>query len=214
MDSTAHWNEIYRTRAPDQVSWFEPAPALSLELIEQTVPSRDSAIIDIGAGASALVDALLHAGYERITVLDLSGAALAQTRQRIGDANHSVEWLEGDMLSIALPGDSFDLWHDRAVFHFLTSTDDRNRYVAQVRRAVHPGGHVLIATFAEEGPMRCSGLEVARYSPEELQRELGDDFHLVTSRRHTHRTPWGAQQAFTYCLFRLGTRDERTRWFP
>lgn len=202
VDPKSYWEQVYRTKGPDQVSWFQPEATLSLELIQQVAPARDSAIIDVGAGASTLVDGLLIAGYGRITVLDLSPAALAQAQQRLPNAAGSVVWREADVLTADLPAAAFDVWHDRAVFHFLTSAADRARYVAQVRHAVRSGGYVLVATFAEDGPTRCSGLDVARYSPDALHSEFGSDFRLVDSRREEHDTPWGARQAFTYCLCR------------
>jgi SAM-dependent methyltransferase len=202
VDQKSHWEQLYRTKGPDQVSWFQPEATLSLELIKHVAPSRDSAIIDVGAGASMLVDGLLTAGYSRITVLDLSPAALAQAQQRLRNAAGSVAWREADVLMANLDAAAFDVWHDRAVFHFLTSAADRARYVAQVRHAVRSGGYVLVATFAEDGPTRCSGLDVARYSPDVLHSEFGSDFRLVESRREEHRTPLGARQAFTYCLCR------------
>ena len=198
----SHWERVYRTKGPDQVSWFQREATLSLMLIQQVAPARDSAIIDVGAGASTLVDGLLTAGYGRITVLDLSPAALGQAQQRLPHAAGSVVWHEADVLTAELPAAEFDVWHDRAVFHFLTIAAQRARYVAQVRHAVRPGGYVLVATFAEDGPTRCSGLDVARYSPNALHSEFGRDFRLVESRREEHNTPWGARQAFTYCLCR------------
>lgn len=202
MDLKSHWERVYRTKGPDQVSWFQPEPTLSLRLIQQVAPSRDSAIIDVGAGASTLVDGLVAAGYGRITVLDLSPAALAQAQQRLPHATDSVVWQEADVLTAELPAAEFDVWHDRAVFHFLTLAAQRARYVAQVRHAVRPGGYALVATFAEDGPTRCSGLNVARYSPNALHSEFGPAFRLVESRREEHNTPWGTRQAFTYCLCR------------
>jgi 2-polyprenyl-3-methyl-5-hydroxy-6-metoxy-1,4-benzoquinol methylase len=202
VDQAAHWEHVYRTKGSDRVSWFQPEARLSLELIQQVAPARDAAIIDVGAGASTLVDGLVSAGYRRLTVLDLSEAALAQAQQRLPDGGRSVVWQHADVLTIDLPAGEFDVWHDRAVFHFLTDAADRARYVAQVRHAVKPGGFVLVATFAEDGPMRCSGLEVARYAPETLHGEFGADFHLMESRREEHHTPWGAPQHFTYCLCR------------
>jgi ubiquinone/menaquinone biosynthesis C-methylase UbiE len=174
-------------------------------LIERVAPGRGAAVLDVGAGASTLVDGLLAAGYRRITVLDLSAAALAQARQRLGPAAGGVTWLEADVLTAPLPPAAFDVWHDRAVFHFLTADGERRQYIAQVRRAVRPGGHVMVATFAEDGPERCSGLEVARYSPGALQGQFGPDFTTVESRRDEHRTPKGVVQAFTYCLCRYDT---------
>ena len=213
MDRKAHWEQIYRTKGPDQVSWFEAEARLSLTLIERAVPERDAAIIDVGAGAATLVDGLLAAGYRQVTVLDLSAAALIQAQLRLGDRAGTVAWREADILTAELPAHAFDLWHDRAVFHFLTGAADRARYVAQVRHALRPGGYALVATFAEDGPTRCSGLEVARYTPEALHSEFGDEFQLVTSMHQMHRTPWDARQAFTYCLCRyepeLATHSRR-----
>lgn len=202
VDQASHWEQVYRTKGPDQMSWFQPEARLSLELILQAAPARDSAIIDVGAGASTLVDGLVTAGYGRLTVLDLSVAALAQAQKRLSDAGCSVVWHHADILTMELPVSEFDVWHDRAVFHFLTDAADRARYIAQVRHAVKPGGFVLVATFADDGPTRCSGLDVARYSPETLHGEFGNDFHLVESRREEHSTPWGTPQIFTYCLCR------------
>jgi SAM-dependent methyltransferase len=207
VDQKSHWERVYRATGPDQLSWFQPEARLSLELIQQAAPARDSAIIDVGAGASTLVDGLVTAGYGTITALDLSAAALAQAQRRLSDAGRAVVWRHADILTIELPIAAFDVWHDRAVFHFLTDAADRVRYVAQVRRAVKPGGFVLVATFAEDGPTRCSGLAVARYSPEALHGEFGDDFQFVESRREEHSTPWGAPQIFTYCLCRYEPRD-------
>lgn len=200
MDPRSHWEHIYRTKGSDQVSWFQPEATLSLELIQLVTPARDTAIIDVGAGASMLVDGLLTAGYSKITVLDLSSAGLAQSRDRVSNRAGSVVWQEADVLTADLATGAFDIWHDRAVFHFLTGATDRARYVAQVRKSVRPGGCVLVATFAEDGPIRCSGLDVVRYSPDALLGEFGSDFRLVTSRREQHTTPGGAPQAFTYCL--------------
>jgi SAM-dependent methyltransferase len=207
MDAKSHWERIYLTTGPGQVSWFQPDAAMSLELIRSVAPARDSAIIDVGAGASTLVDGLLAEGYARITVLDLSAAALAQARHRVNDAGRSVVWREGDVLSAELDSAAYDVWHDRAVFHFLTTAVDRARYVAQVRRAVRPGGHVIVATFALDGPSRCSGLDVSRYSPDALHAQFGSDFRLMESRREEHVTPRGTTQAFLYCLCRHEPHD-------
>ncbi|MEO8032730.1 MAG: class I SAM-dependent methyltransferase [Gemmatimonadota bacterium] len=202
MDTKRHWDEIYGTNAASDVSWFQPEARLSLEVIQEAVPARGSAILDVGGGASTLVDGLLGAGYTALTVLDLSSAALAQARERVRVLGERVTWLEADILSARLPAAEVDLWHDRAVFHFLTTQGERHRYIEQVRRAVRPGGHLLIATFAEDGPTRCSGLEVARYSPQALHAEFGAGFRLVRGYREDHLTPRGAHQAFTYCLCR------------
>ena len=202
MDLKSHWNDVYLANGPERVSWYQPTASLSLELIRHSAPPPNPAIIDVGGGASTLVDGLLTAGYRRITVLDLSGVALADARKRIGQAAGDVAWLEADILTADLPRGATDVWHDRAVFHFLTTAEARELYVAQVKRNVRRGGYVLVATFAEDGPDRCSGLEVARYSAESLHSEFGGEFQRVVAKRESHVTPWGTQQAFTYCLCR------------
>jgi SAM-dependent methyltransferase len=202
VDAKTHWNQLYQTKGPDQMSWFEPEATLSIALIQGAAPTRNEAIIDVGAGSATLVDGLLNAGYHRLTVLDLSAAALEQARRRLGQRARAVEWREADILTANLEARAFDIWHDRAVFHFLTNAADRHAYVAQVRHALRPGGFALVATFAKDGPARCSGLEVARYSPDSLHAEFGDDFRLLASEQRTHVTPWGVQQPFTYCLCR------------
>ena len=203
MDLISHWEQVYRGKGPDQLSWFQSEARLSHELIEQVAPARSDRILDVGAGASTLVDGLVALGYENLTVLDLSEAALRQAKQRIGTTGSAVAWIQADILNAPVPDASIDLWHDRAVFHFLTDAADRARYVAQTRRIVRAGGYVLVATFAEDGPTRCSGLEVARYSAASLHAEFGSDFRLVESRREEHHTPWCATQAFTYCMCRV-----------
>jgi 2-polyprenyl-3-methyl-5-hydroxy-6-metoxy-1,4-benzoquinol methylase len=203
MDRHEHWETVYRTKGPDQVSWFQAEARLSRELITRASPDRDAAIIDIGAGASTLVDGLLGAGYRQLTVVDISAAALELAKARIGSAAASVTWRAADVLTAEFPAQGFDVWHDRAVFHFLTDPADRARYVAQVRHAVRPGGIVLVATFAEDGPLKCSGLEVARYAPDALHAEFGEAFTMLENHRELHTTPSGATQAFTYCVCRL-----------
>ena len=202
MDRSAHWEHVYRTKAPDQVSWFQAEAGLSRQLIERALPDRGASIVDVGAGASTLVDGLLAAGYGRITVSDLSARALEIAQARLGAAADAVNWEHADVLTHPFAPASVDLWHDRAVFHFLTSPDERMQYVAQVRGALRSGGLALVATFAEDGPTRCSGLEVVRYAPEQLQSEFGAEFRLLESQREMHTTPTGGVQAFTYCLCR------------
>lgn len=203
MDRSAHWEQVYRTKGPDQVSWFQAEALLSRHLIERVAPDRAASVIDIGAGASTLVDGLVASGYRNLTVLDLSPMALAVAQQRLGSVSAAVSWCTADVLAAVFVRGAFDVWHDRAVFHFLTDPADRARYVAQVRHAVRPGGHVLVATFAEDGPTRCSGLEVVRYSPDALHAEFGAGFRLLESHRELHTTPVGAKQAFTYCVCRV-----------
>jgi len=201
MDRRAHWEGVYRTKGPEQVSWFQAEARLSLELITRHAPPG-AAIADIGGGASRLVDGLLAAGHRTVQVLDLSAAALAAAQARLGPAATPVCWVVADVLTHDFAPASLDVWHDRAVFHFLTDLADRARYVAQVQRAVRPGGLVLVATFAEDGPLKCSGLEVARYSPDALHAQFGADFGVIESHREEHHTPTGAVQRFTYCLCR------------
>jgi len=210
MNDQAHWESIYRTKRPDEVSWFQREATSSLALIRRTAPLPGAAIIDVGGGASTLVDGLLSAGYRNLTVLDLSAAALEAARDRLGAAAATVTWRASDVLAADLPSQAFDLWHDRAAFHFLTDAFDRARYADQVRRAVKPGGHVLIATFAEDGPTRCSGLPAVRYAPSALRDELGDGFELLEAVREEHVTPGGSRQAFVYCLLRVAPESSRT----
>lgn len=198
----AHWETVYGSKAPTELSWYQPQPTRSLALLEQ-LGVASSAIIDVGGGASTLVDALLDRGAGKITVLDISRAALDLTRARLGARAASVEWIEGDITRADLgAGARFDVWHDRAVFHFLTDPDDRRRYVAAASHAIRPGGAALIATFSPQGPQRCSGLTVMRYDPEQLAHELGSEFSLERSAEELHHTPSGAEQAFTYAVLR------------
>jgi SAM-dependent methyltransferase len=203
MNRREHWEHIYREKSASDVSWYQPTPATSLDLIRRVTSDLQAPVIDVGGGASTLVDGLLARGYEDVTVLDLAGAALAVARQRLGENADRVTWIESDVLTAPLPATHFDIWHDRAVFHFLTNEDDRARYVAKVRDSVRPAGHVIVASFAPDGPTRCSGLDVMRYSPEAMHAEFGNDFRLLESRREAHRTPWGTTQSFVYCLCRV-----------
>ncbi len=202
MDPKTHWEKVYQTRDVEAVSWFQREARQSLDLITRFAPDRSAPIIDIGAGASVLVDNLLDAGYRDVTLLDLSEAALDVARHRLGEDAGKVRWIPADLLTARFDDESYAVWHDRAVFHFLVSPVERSTYVDQVRRAVRPGGHVIVATFAEDGPTRCSGLPVTRYSADSLHSEFGPDFRLLTSRDEEHRTPSGARQHFVYCLCR------------
>lgn len=197
-----HWEDVYARRAPDSVSWFQPHAEHSLALITRAGIARDAAIIDVGGGASTLVDDLRLRGYRDLTVLDLSAAALQAARARLGDDARAVNWVEADITEVDLPRQRYDLWHDRAVFHFLTDAAQRHAYVEQVLRAVKPGGHVIVATFAEDGPDRCSGLPVMRYGADALHAEFGAPFELLEHHRETHHTPGGATQQFIYCYCR------------
>lgn len=201
MDPKQHWESVYRKRDPAEVSWFQAEATLSLALIHEAAPAS-AAVLDVGGGSSTLVDGLLAAGYHRITVLDISSAALDHARRRLGAAAHEVSWIVADILTAVLPDHAIDVWHDRAVFHFLTEAADREHYVSQVKSAMRTGGIVIVATFADNGPTRCSGLPVARYSADELHGQFGRDFQLIESRREEHVTPQGVMQAFVYCLCR------------
>ena len=201
-----HWENVYTSKGESQLSWFQETPALSLELIELAGVVRSSAIVDIGGGASRLADSLVSRGYEDVTVLDLSAAALAAARSRIGEEANRVTWIAADVTAWE-PSRSYDLWHDRAAFHFLTLARDQAAYVARLRRALHPGGHAIIGTFASDGPERCSGLVVSRYDANRLAATLGSGFELIDARRHEHVTPWGATQKFQFSTFRR-ERDE------
>lgn len=200
MTPKEHWESIYRSKAPDQVSWFQPRPTVSLDLIRRVAPRIDAAIFDVGGGASTLVDTLLSMGYTRVTVSDIAAAGLRHAQARLGAAAGSVTWRCADVLDDPLPSATFDVWHDRAVFHFLTSPADRARYVAQVAHAVRPNGSVIIGTFADDGPQRCSGLDVVRYSAAGLHAEFGHHFELIDKIREEHVTPGGSRQFFQYCL--------------
>jgi SAM-dependent methyltransferase len=201
MDAKAHWEKIYAEKGPNQVSWYRPHLETSLALIEQFAPSHSSSVIDVGGGESTLVDDLLACGYENITVLDISQTAIDADRKRLGTASERVHWLVGDITNIELQSSAYDMWHDRAVFHFLTAPSDRASYVRQVARAVRHRGHVIIGTFGPEGPTKCSGLDVVRYDAQSLQGEFGTHFRLLRSSVEQHRTPFGTDQQFLYCCF-------------
>ncbi|GAC1630231.1 MAG: class I SAM-dependent methyltransferase [Nevskia sp.] len=196
-----HWETVYTTKAAEDVSWFQAQATRSLAMIREAAPALDAAIVDVGGGASVLVDGLLDAGYRQLTVLDLSDAALAATRTRLGVRAAAVQWLAADITEVALPDAAYDVWHDRAVFHFLVEADARARYVGALRQALRLGGQAVIATFAEDGPERCSGLPVRRYSSAALAAELGAAFVLLDAQRETHETPGGGRQSFQYGRF-------------
>lgn len=204
MDSKQHWEQVYATKASDSVSWFQEHADQSLRLIHNTGLGKDTAIIDVGGGASTLVDDLAAEGFSDLTVFDLSGAALGVAKQRLGKLANAVHWVEGDITCAEFPMHRFDIWHDRAVFHFLTDPTDRQAYVERVMRSVRPGGHVIVATFAEDGPEKCSGLPVMRYQPESLHAEFGEAFLLIAHEKEVHHTPFGTDQQFVYCYCRKG----------
>lgn len=202
MSLQPHWEEIYDRQACDKVSWYRPHLETSLSLIERAVPNT-SAVIDVGGGASSLVDDLLAHGYDNLTVLDISRRAIEANRKRLGAAAERVHWLTADITSVELAPLAYDVWHDRAVFHFLTEPSDRAAYIRQVVRAVKPGGHVIVSTFGPEGPTKCSGLDVVRYDADTLLREFGAHVRLLESSMELHRTPSGATQQFLCCHFRV-----------
>jgi SAM-dependent methyltransferase len=198
LERKQHWEQVYRDKAEDAVSWFQIHPQVSLDLIKSCTKPED-ALIDVGGGASRLVDHLLAEGYTDLTVLDVSEAALERAGARLGKAALKVQWLVAD-ITLWRPERQYRLWHDRAVFHFLTEPEDRSAYLAALSAALAPGAHAVIASFALDGPERCSGLPVQRYSPESLAEELGADFRLRESRDETHLTPMGRLQRFQYSL--------------
>ena len=202
MSAREHWEAVYESKAPDQLSWYRPHLELSLQLIDQVGLSKSAQIIDVGGGASTLVDDLLARGFTNVTVLDVSSAALEATRTRLGSNERLVRWVTADVTQASFETGSVDLWHDRAVFHFLRGEDEKRRYVAVMRRAVTPGGYVLMATFGPEGPEHCSGLEVDRYDADTLAAQLGPGFRMIHATTEIHWTPWGIGQQFLYCLFR------------
>jgi len=205
MQSKEHWERVYSTKAASGVSWFQDHARQSVQLIGQTGVASHAGIIDVGGGASTLVDDLLEEGHTSITVLDLSEAALAASKSRLGPRAVDVSWLIGDITRVELPRHAYEVWHDRAVFHFLTTREERESYVSAVLRAVKPGGHVIVATFAEDGPEKCSGLPVMRYSADGLHAEFGAPFRLLRQESEEHHTPFGTVQKFIYCLCRKET---------
>lgn len=195
-----HWNRVYTERDDSHVSWFQADPALSLRLIEEAAPDRSARILDAGAGRSALAGRLVEAGYHSVTVVDVAESALVELRERLGPAGAHVRWVVADLLEVRDLGE-FDVWHDRAVFHFMTSPGDRERYLGLIRRSVAAGGHLILATFAPQGPDTCSGLPVCRYDAATLASAVGEGFTLVRSEQEAHHTPWGQVQPFTYAVF-------------
>lgn len=200
-DPHAHWQSVYSTKGEQEVSWFQDSPSPSLELLELIGTKADAEIIDIGGGASRLVDALLERGFQRLTVFDLSEAALETTKVRLGNKASRVRWIECDITKWE-PDRKYDVWHDRAAFHFLTGAESQSAYIDRLNRALEHGGHAIIGTFALDGPEKCSGLPVARQDAQSLGKLLGDEFVLVDTRRHDHVTPWGATQRFQFSTFR------------
>jgi 2-polyprenyl-3-methyl-5-hydroxy-6-metoxy-1,4-benzoquinol methylase len=203
MDTRTYWEKIYRTKAPETVSWYRSHLETSLNLIERAVGGHSASIIDVGGGESTLVDDLLARGYQNITVLDISQTAIDVTKKRLGLAAEQVQWLVADITEARLEPGAYDVWHDRAVFHFLTANEHRAAYVRQVGRAVKPGGHVIVSTFGPEGPRKCSGLDVIRYDADSLHDQFGVRFRLVESSKELHRTPFGTTQQFLFCYCKV-----------
>jgi 2-polyprenyl-3-methyl-5-hydroxy-6-metoxy-1,4-benzoquinol methylase len=203
MDAQTHWEKIYGTKAAEAVSWYRPHLETSLELIERAAAEHSSSIIDIGGGESTLVDDLLARGYQNISILDISQIAVDENKRRLGSASEHIRWLVADITKVQLESCAYDVWHDRAVFHFLTAPEERIAYVRQVANAVKPGGHVIVSTFGPEGPTKCSGLDVVRYEAESLHAEFGVRFRLLGSSKELHRTPFNTIQQFLYCFCRV-----------
>jgi SAM-dependent methyltransferase len=198
-DYKSHWEGVYTEKAVDEVGWYKSNFDVSMELISEAASDRSARIIDIGGGASLLIDALLDEGHENLAVLDIAASALDHAKRRLGDKAAVVRWIVADITEAAELG-TFDIWHDRAVFHFLVEAADRQKYANLVRRTVPVGGHVIISTFSPSGPVKCSGLDTCRYSSESLAAELGEGFELVKEASETHVTPRGKSQAFMYAM--------------
>lgn len=201
MTSKEHWENIYTTKSSKEVSWYKTHLDTSLELILNLGVDKDASIIDVGGGASTLVDDLLKKGFKNITVLDVSSKAVEISKERIGEGANQIEWLVADITQGSLKPNHYDIWHDRAVFHFLTLAQDRKRYVKTMNQSLKVGGHLIMATFGVNGPLKCSGLEIVRYSPESMQVELGAGYKLLKQFSEIHNTPFGATQEFLYCSF-------------
>lgn len=202
MSSKNHWQSVYEHKTSDEVSWYRPHLERSLEYISAAKLAATARIVDVGGGASTLVDDLLSEGYSNLAVVDLADSALKVARDRLGEREAQVDWVVGDVTQPLLPDLSVDFWHDRAVFHFLTEQDARAAYLSQVNRCVKPGGHVLVATFGLDGPEQCSGLPVARYDPAGIHAVFGDNFDKLGEATEEHATPWGSEQSFVYCYCR------------
>ncbi len=202
QDSKNHWESVYKSKNPSEVSWYQPHLKKSLAFISKTSIPKNASIVDVGGGASTLVEDLLHQQYEHITVVDLSSEALKKAKDSLGKLADQVTWIEADITKVSFLENSSDLWHDRAAFHFLINPDDRKRYISVLLEGLKPNGHLIIATFSLQGPERCSGLDVVRYDPQKLQIELGDNFELMGSEPESHKTPFGTVQNFIYCWFR------------
>lgn len=203
MNKKSHWENVYATKKSDEVSWFQPHATASLDLIKKLECNRDAQIIDVGGGASMLVDDLLSLGYKNLKVLDISSAALEVAKNRLGELANSVEWIVDDVTKLNIRKHSVDVWHDRAVFHFLNERAQREAYVKTVLDTVKPGGHIIVSTFSLDGPEKCSGLPVQRYDAESLHDQFGEPFVLLGHEYESHKTPFGTEQNFIYCYCRV-----------
>lgn len=202
MNKKAHWETVYQTKSDQQVSWFSEHLDNSLQMILNTKVGKESAIIDVGGGTSTLVDDLLNNGFVDVSVLDISAAAIEKSKNRLAEKAVQIEWIEADITNVLLPENHYDVWHDRAVFHFLTDAEDRQKYVELVMQSLKIGGHIIVASFGENGPLKCSGLDVVRYNPETMHGEFGEEFQLISSLKEIHKTPFGSTQEFVYCYCR------------
>ncbi len=203
MNKKAHWETVYETKSDRQISWFREHLDNSVRLILNANVGKDAAIIDVGGGSSTLADDLLENGFADVSVLDISAKALEKSRERLGEKAAQIEWIETDITQASLSENHYDVWHDRAVFHFLTDKNDRRKYVELVMRSLKIGGHIIVASFGLNGPQKCSGLDVVRYSPETMHSEFGRNFKLVKSLAETHETPFQTTQEFVYCYCRM-----------
>ena len=199
-DRKTHWEGVYRKHRPNELGWYQESPDISLGMIESTGVDKDGRIIDVGGGASSLIELLVARG-SKVTVLDISSTALDEARKRLGDKSGKVEWVAADITKYK-PTEGYDIWHDRAVFHFLTDPQDRKEYVACLNSALRVGGYLVISTFGPAGPRKCAGLRTMRYSPESLHAEIGSNFHLTDSKDEIHLTPTAKEQEFIYCVFK------------
>lgn len=206
MDKQDHWERVYQTKAPEAVSWYRQHLEKSMELIRRAAADHTAQIIDVGGGESTLVDDLLNAGYHNLSILDISETALQVARQRIGEKASHVQWIAADITEVDLPEKKYDVWHDRAVFHFLTQPEQRAAYVRQVARSVKTGGTVIVATFGPDGPESCSGLPTVKYDADSLHDEFGASFKLIESQTEEHNTPFGTTQQFLYCYCRVESK--------
>lgn len=193
-----HWEKVYKKKTSNELSWYQDCPEVSLRLITSTRLGAECNIIDVGGGTSKLADFLLQQGYKNLTVLDISGSSIKKSRLRLGNKASKIKWIEADITNFNLE-EKYDIWHDRAVFHFLTDSQDRKKYISALRRALKPDGHVIIATFSLSGPQKCSGLKIVRYSPESLHDELGNNFQMIEALDEVHLTPTKVKQNFIYC---------------